>query len=625
VPGSSDDYAILWRTLVEASPNIVLVTDPEGKILFFNRMGPIADGAPLVGSNIALFASDGGARIATTLKRTVEARETVRYQVDGYVAHGRRGWHEVCAMPVVVDDAVPQVLWLITDITAQVQDAESLTFQAAILAQVNEAVVATDPPGKITYWNDAAERLYGWTRAEAVGKNSEDLLHPEWPGPETREQMIAALRASGAWVGTMIQATKNGERITSEASIRLLRDGRGTVGSIAVIQDVTARRRLEEQLRQSQKMEAVGLLAGGIAHDFNNLLAIILGYAELAINRLPAEHPVAEDVEEMTQAARRGAELTRKLLAFSRKQILQAKMLDVGAAVGDFTRLLTRVFGEDVELVVEPPSRPLVARADAVQLEQVLLNLCTNARQAMPDGGQLRLATRAVSFDARAVVRQPWARVGTFVEITVTDTGIGMDEATRSRMFEPFFTTKRDGTGLGLATVYGIVQQHGGFVSVESSPGTGTRFGVYLPLTADEASAARANGRPSMAAPGGRESILVAEDETPLRTLLTTTLSDLGYTVIAARDGDEAVRAYEQRSHEVALVVLDVVMPRVDARAAYQRMREVRPDVKVLFMTGYAPESTRLGELLGHGHTRVLEKPFTPHALAAAVRSALDE
>jgi CheY-like chemotaxis protein len=260
-----------------------------------------------------------------------------------------------------------------------------------------------------------------------------------------------------------------------------------------------------------------------------------------------------------------------------------------------------------------------------VQLEQVLLNLCTNARQAMPDGGLLRLATHAVSFDAPAVVRQPWARIGTFVEITVSDTGVGMDAATRSRMFEPFFTTKRDGTGLGLATVYGIVQQHGGFVSVESARGAGTTFRVYVPLAADETAAPRTTSRPGMAAAGGRESILVAEDEVPLRTLLTTTLSALGYTVITARDGEEAVRAYEEHSQQVALVVLDVVMPRLDARAAYQRMREVRSDVKVLFMTGYAPESTRLGELLANGHARVLEKPFTPHTLAAAIRRALDE
>jgi PAS domain S-box-containing protein len=625
VPVISEDYATLWRTLVEASPNIVLVSDPAGKIVFFNRMGPIADGAPLVGSNMTAFAADGGIRIADALRRTVESRETVRYEVEGYVAHGRKGWHEVCAMPVVVDDVVTQVLWLIADITAQRQNAENLAFQAAILAQVNEAVVATDPRGKVTYWNDAAQRLYGWSAAEVMGRVAESFMRTGWPGADNREQMLAVLGATSAWVGALSHVTKAGEHITVEASVKMQRDESGSLaGTIAVIQDVTARRRLEEQLRQSQKMEAVGLLAGGIAHDFNNLLAIILGYAELAMNRLPAEHPVAEDVDEMAQAARRGAELTRKLLAFSRKQILQSTLLDVGVAVGDFTRLLKRVLGEDVELAVDPPLQPLVARADGVQLEQVLLNLCTNARQAMPDGGCLRLATRAVAFDARAVVRQPWARIGSFIEIMVSDTGVGMDEATRLRMFEPFFTTKRDGTGLGLATVYGIVQQHGGFLSVESSPGAGTTFRVYLPLAAGEVPVARSSGRFSLAV-GGRESILVAEDETPLRTLLTATLSDLGYKVIAARDGEEAVRAYETRASEVALVVLDVVMPRLDARGAYQRMREVRSDVKVLFMTGYAPESTRLAELLANERTRVLEKPFTPQALAAAVRGAIDE
>jgi CheY-like chemotaxis protein len=281
--------------------------------------------------------------------------------------------------------------------------------------------------------------------------------------------------------------------------------------------------------------------------------------------------------------------------------------------------------GEDVELVVERPPGALPVQADPVQLEQVLLNLCTNARQAMPGGGTLRLRTRATDFDAAFVARHPWARVGSFAEISVSDDGAGMNAETLERIFEPFFTTKREGTGLGLATVYGIVQQHGGFLHVESAPGAGTNFRIFLPHASEASLSPRqTNGSPEPKALRGQELVLVAEDEPALRALVTMTLTELGYRVLAARDGEEAVHAFEQRGSEISLVVLDVVMPRLDAREAYERMRALRPDVRVLFTTGYAPASTRLAQLLESGQVPVLEKPFTPLALAAKVRRAID-
>jgi len=395
--------------------------------------------------------------------------------------------------------------------------------------------------------------------------------------------------------------------------------------------DVTARKRLEEQLRQSQKMEAIGLLAGGVAHDFNNLLAIIVGHAELAKHKLAAGESALAENDEIMAAAQRGAALTRKLLAFSRKQIIQPRPIDVRAAVDDFVRMLNRIVGEDVEVVLESEdaprdmSRVIVVRADAVQFEQILLNLCTNARQAMPEGGTLRLRTGAITFDEAFARDNPWARAGSFAEIVVTDTGIGMDEATRARAFEPFFTTKSEGTGLGLATVYGIVQQHQGFVDVASKPGAGTTVRVYLPLaTVESPRAEAAVSRPPNPAQG-RETILLAEDEPALRRVVSAMLSELGYRVITASDGEQALAVFERSAHEIDLAVLDVVMPRLDARQAYDQMREIRPDLKVIFTTGYAPESTRLRELLDDAHQNVLLKPFTAQALAKKVRSALDE
>jgi CheY-like chemotaxis protein len=370
-------------------------------------------------------------------------------------------------------------------------------------------------------------------------------------------------------------------------------------------------------------MEAIGLLAGGVAHDFNNILAIIAGFAEVAARNVAAGVRPDAALEEVSNAARRGADLTRKLLTLSRKQLVQARSVDVVETVRDFTRLLERIVGEDVELAVDASAAPLVVRADALQLEQVLLNLCTNARQAMPDGGTLRVVTRTAFFDEAHVRREPWARIGAFAELSVSDTGTGMDAATSARAFEPFFTTKPEGTGLGLSTVYGIVRQHDGFVHVETSPGGGTTVRVYFPLLGGVADAIP----PSRVVVGearGTETILVAEDEPLLRASVADALAHAGYTVLTACDGDEAARVFEARSNEIALVVLDVVMPRLGARGAYERMRAIAPDVKVLLTTGYAPDTARIGELLHPARVRLIAKPFTHRALRAEVRSLLD-
>jgi len=623
--------AVLWRALVEASPDVVLVVDPSGTILFVNRVVPYFADKGVVGRKLWDFVpGDGAARLTGHLRQVVETRKAIFYESAGYRANGDPGWYEVRAIPVVVDGRIDRIVWSSTDVSERRSALERLAFQAQLLDQVSQPIIVVDPDSRVTHWNDAAERLYGWTSAEALGQVTEQLLQTGWPASGGRDAMVDALRTAGQWSGELSHTTRDGEQLAVHASVRLLRDAEGKPShGIAVMQDVTLRKRLEEQLRQSQKMEAIGLLAGGVAHDFNNLLAVILGFSELAVRKLPPGHPVAAQLTEVFDAARRGGELTRKLLAFSRKQIIQPRLLDVAASVADFTRMIGRIVGEDVELVVEPAPSAVPVRVDPVQLEQVLLNLCTNARQAMPGGGKLRLTTGVVELDEGFVQRHPWARRGSFAEIVVSDTGVGMDEPTRARIFEPFFTTKETGTGLGLATVYGIVEQHGGFVHVDSAPGAGTTFRVYLPQAdASVPPPSRStNGQPAKetsAGPRGHELVIVAEDEPSLRALVTTTLSELGYRVIAAGDGEQAVHEYAQRPDEIALVLLDVVMPRLDARQAYERLRAIRAGVRVLFTTGYAPSSTRLAELLQSGRVPILEKPFTPQALAVKVRAAID-
>jgi two-component system, cell cycle sensor histidine kinase and response regulator CckA len=630
-----DTESVLWRAFAEASPDVVLVISPDGTILFVNRVVPAFAGRQIVGTKIWQFAvGDAEKRLREVLRQVIEGRQAAYYEHPGVTDEGL-GWYEVRAIPVVVDGRVDRILWVSNDITPRKRAQEQLEASErrfrALVEHGSDCIAVFGRDERIQYVSPATLRALGYEAAEMIGKTALDFLHPD-------DLELSGVRMLHATPGSSKSSTvrlrhKDGTwRWLEGTATNLLHDSAVSAFVINRL-DVTERkkeellkRELEEQLRQSQKMEAIGLLAGGVAHDFNNLLAIILGFSELASSKLPPGHPVAQQLTQVFEAARRGAELTRKLLAFSRKQVIERRLVDLAESVADFSRLMARVVGEDVELVVEAQGGRLVVRADAVQLEQVLLNLCTNARQAMPDGGTLCLSTRRVVFDQSHVWREPRAQVGPYAEIAVTDSGLGMDDATRARVFEPFFTTKGEGTGLGLSTVYGIVHQHGGFVQVDSAPGRGTTFRVLLPLAPDMDTLASAPQGARAKAPHmrGTELILVAEDEPSLRTLVIATLSELGYRVVAAADGEEAVRQYERVGKDVALVLLDVVMPHMGAREAFERIQAIHGDVRVLFMTGYAPESTRLTQILESGRAALLEKPFTPEALATMVRSMID-
>jgi len=384
------------------------------------------------------------------------------------------------------------------------------------------------------------------------------------------------------------------------------------------------REKLEAQLRQSQKMEAVGQLAGGIAHDFNNLLQAILGYGDMALEQAGPDSPVGASVQEILNAAGRAKALVRQLLAFSRRQVLDMKDVDLNDVVADLMKMIRRLIGEHITLDVVPGHHLGIVRADPGQIEQILMNLCVNARDAMPAGGTITIETENVRIDQAYCDSHPWAQPGRYALLSVTDTGCGMDQDTLSSVFEPFFTTKSvgQGTGLGLSTVYGLVKQHDGMVHVYSEVGKGTAFKVYLPLV--ERYAARVGDKIEGPVPGGTETILLAEDDATVRKLSQTFLERAGYTVRTASDGEEAIRIFEEHGREIGLALLDLMMPKIGGRGVFEHIRRQAPQTRVLFSSGYSMSAIHTNFVLEQG-LQLLQKPYQRNDLLRRVREVLDE
>lgn len=383
------------------------------------------------------------------------------------------------------------------------------------------------------------------------------------------------------------------------------------------------RRRFEKQLGQLQKFEAIGKLAGGIAHDFNNVLGAILGWAELGLEETPPGTRLHSLFQKINDQAHRAAGLTRQLLAFARRQMLEPRNLNLNEIISEVTNLLQKVIGEQVELKMALAPDLAVCRADPTQVEQVLMNLCLNARDAMRDGGRLTIETQNATLDEEYCRIHPYAKPGRYVLVSVSDTGVGMDAATLEHLFEPFFTTKETGkgTGLGLATVYGIVKQHGGLLHAYSEPGHGATFRVYLPVGVG---ATEPEAKPSAEpARSGTETILVAEDHQGIQEMVREVLEKLGYKILMAPDGEQAVRLFEQHHDHIALLLLDVVMPKLNGPETYARMCAIHPDVPVIFATGYSAESEQLRSCSDKAAC-ILQKPYTPSMLSRKVREVLD-
>jgi two-component system cell cycle sensor histidine kinase/response regulator CckA len=490
---------------------------------------------------------------------------------------------------------------------------------------VDLIVLGLDSAGQVEYVNPFFLQLTGYTGEEVLGQPWIERFLPKAEQAGMRKAFLDLRdRNLHARYQNPI-VTKAGEERLVAWYNTVVQDGEGRPsGTLSVGEDITEHRRLEEQFRQAQKMEAVGRLAGGVAHDFNNILTAILGYAELLIAELPPESTHLADAAEIRTAAQRAAGLTRQLLAFSRQQVLQPTVLSVNDVVEDVEKLLRRVLGEDVTVraALEPDVGNI--RADAGQLEQVLMNLAVNARDAMGGGGKLTIETANTELsEGYAEAHQPVA-AGRYVMLAVTDTGTGISPEIRSRIFEPFFTTKErgKGTGLGLSTVYGIVKQSGGYIWVYSEPGRGTTFKIYLPRV-DAPVESPPPARLVAGTPVGTETILLAEDDEQLRKLVRGLLDRMGYQVLAAATAEEALARAAEHSGRIHLLLTDVVMPGAGGHQLAGRLAEVRPETRTLFMSGYTDAAIVDHGILERG-LHYLQKPFTPSVLARRLRDVLD-
>jgi two-component system, cell cycle sensor histidine kinase and response regulator CckA len=546
-----------------------------------------------------------------------------RYEIEKryHAKDGRLVWGRLAVSLVRDADARPKfALGMVEDTTERRRADEAMRESEKryreLFENANDMVFTLDLEGRITAINRAGERITGYPREELLGRPVTDLLAAgaeEW-------QLETQLQESA------IEA-KDGRRIPVELASRLIEDASGPIGVQGIARDVSDRRELEDQLRQAQKMEAVGQLAGGVAHDFNNLLTAIMGYGEVALAHADSPTPdgkLRDAVQQIGLAADRASALTRQLLAFSRKQILQPEVVRLDALVSEVDPMLRRLIGEDVEIATLYGAGLGRVKADPGQISQVLMNLVVNARDAMPSGGKLTIETANADVD-EAAARVTGGQPGQYVVLSVSDTGEGMDEEVKSRLFEPFFTTKEQGkgTGLGLAMTYGIVKQSGGFITVDSEPGRGAAFRIYLPrLDAAEDEAAEPDAEPGGVVEGS-ETVLLVEDEDIVRNLVAEILATAGYTVLGAADGMQALEVAERHPGPIHLLLTDVVMPKMSGRDLAERLVSLHGETKVLYTSGYTDSAIVDRGVLQPG-TEFIQKPFSFAALTQKVRDVLD-
>jgi PAS domain S-box-containing protein len=625
---------LLAQTLKSAQ-DCISITDLNDKILFVNHAFLATYGyneEDLIGKNIAMVrpTSISPLQVGQILPSTLKGHW------HGELFNRRKDGTEfpIELWTSVVNDGTGRPIAAVgvaRDITERKRAEEQLHYQATLLRSVNDAIVASDAQYRLTAWNAAAESLYGWNAEEVLGRNGLEILRTEWPAVEA-EEMRRRIAETGLWRGEATQARKDGTRISVEVSSIVLRDDSGQItGYVSANRDITvrkqseeAKKRLEGQLQQAQKLESIGTLASGIAHDFNNILGIILGYSTLLEHLEENPQEFQESVAAITKATQRGASLVKQLLIFARKTEALFETVSINDMIAEISKLLKETFPKTITISTSLQQDLPSIVADASQIHQVLLNLCVNARDAMPKRGTLSISTRTIEGEAissrfaKATARQ-------YVQIEVADTGIGMDESTRQRIFEPFFTTKGPGkgTGLGLAVVFGIVEHHSGFIDVRSAPGEGTSLSVYLPIperALEEVQVARTSPEEI---PGGTETVLIIEDEETLRELLKAFLVSKGYTVLTAEDGMQGVEMYQSHQKEIAVVLSDMGLPILSGQDVFRKIREINSEAKVIFASGFIDPGTK-SEMYSAGLKNFIQKPYMQDEVLTKIRAAID-
>jgi two-component system, cell cycle sensor histidine kinase and response regulator CckA len=598
-----------YRSLFENNHAVMLVTDP--------RDGSIVDANPAAVrfygwsrqeltaralADLTVAPADGAGAGSTT--NPGESRHRL---ASGEVRH------VTDTSGVLVLDGRTLHYSIIQDVTAEREAVEALRVKSAALDAAANAILITDLDGVIEWVNAAFCRLYGHSCEEVTGRKAQELVAPGFHPADFFSDIRKSLVAGACWTGRIMSGRSDGSRFEAEMAVTPIVDAHGQVTRvITVLQDLTDWRAMEERLALSEKLESVGQLAGGVAHDFNNLLTVINGTLDMVLDDLPARQQARDDLEEVRRAGERASVLTRQLLAFSGRQVLRREALNLNDLITEMNRILRRLIDENIRIVTDFDPAVVPVHADRGQLEQIVVNLVVNARDAMPAGGTLTLATSAVERDGTPHVR-----------LRVTDTGGGIDPEIQGRIFDPFFTTKAagKGTGLGLATVYGIVTQNGGDIHLESTLGGGTTFNITLPGSAQPHTAPHPDGRGGVVA--GSETILLVEDEAAIRSLAERVLRRSGYTVLTAADGPEALNLLRRHGSDISLLFTDIVMPGMSGTELLARALRLQPDLRVLFASGYAAETLSHHGLAGDAN-HFLEKPYSVHGLTAKIRSVLD-
>ncbi|MDL2717067.1 MAG: PAS domain S-box protein [Acidobacteriota bacterium] len=615
---------------VEQSPASVLITDLEGRIEYVNPHFTKATGytaEEALGQNPRILKSDRTPpEVHRVMWQTLAAGGVWQGELCNKRKDGSLFWEYASISPVRDEHGVTTSYVAVKeDISDRKRSGEALAKSEAYFRSLIESgfdlTAVLDPDGGLRYVSPSVERILGYKSKELVGRSIFEFIHEE-----DREKAAVRLRQAvveGIHETIVVRFRhKDGSTRTLSAIGNNLPAETGMTGLVINARDISDRLQLEVQLQQAQKMEAVGRLAGGVAHDFNNLLTVIQGYGELLTASLAGDSQERESVAEIVKAAERAAALTRQLLAFSRKQVLEMRVLDLGAIVANMNKMLKRLIGEDVEVVIVTPAALGRVKADAGQVEQVVLNLAVNARDAMPGGGRLTIELADADLPSPVAAAQDMIPPGPYVVLSIADTGSGIDAETLDHIFEPFFTTKEKGkgTGLGLATVYGIVRQTGGYVRVETAPGAGTRFRIYLPRCAEHMTTSGI--RSSVSPRHGTETVLLVEDEPAVRAIARVILERHGYTVVVAESGEAALDVLAREPRVIHVLLTDLVMPGMNGRELASCVLALRPAIKVVFMSGYAADVvTSVDE---SGAAGFLPKPFTERALTAKIREVID-